>query len=77
MKNLYVFFLLASLSLAFTSCNNTMTLDSPKTSSHKYLGKGLWAIIPDGYFKAENYDGYQYPGYKSSISVKYLSLIHI
>lgn len=48
-----------------------MTLDSPKTSSHKYLGKGLWAIIPDGYFKAENYDGYQYPGYKSSISVKY------
>ena len=52
------------------SCTSNVDITPNKTQNHKYLGKGVWATIPSGYFKAENYDGYQYPGYKSSISVE-------
>lgn len=70
-KNYSVYFWMLILCLFILSCKSeVITINPFKDSLHKHLGKGVWVQVPSEYSKANNYDGYQASGYRSSVSVQ-------
>lgn len=75
MKPNTIHLLLILLSLSIEACLNShkeghIVLTPKKYDASVHIGQGVWLKIPNGYKRADSYEGFQTPHMNSSISVK-------
>jgi len=69
MKNLSFPFVIFLLLLSSCVNESALKLDWQMSDEHDHLGYGFWVKHLYGFKKAKSYEGFQAPGYESSISI--------